>query len=121
MRIRRLSALVLLIVLIRLPVRTAEAQRTEADVYVGQAIVGFLRYRKKDYRGALAAFRAGRTNDPQIQQLTRLYTGLALAGMGLPAQAVAEVEQAIRLAPASAVTGPAERLRDAMVTARERE
>jgi len=220
MRIRRLSALVLLIVLIRLPVRTAEAQRTEADVYVGQAIVefddkrydaaldnlrkalevepdhiqalyytgvvymaqrqparavpflerartrapsdaviafqlglahfaqeqndraepllddalraqpdldglgyyvGFLRYRKKDYRGALAAFRAGRTNDPQIQQLTRLYTGLALAGMGLPAQAAAEVEQAIRLAPASAITGPAERLRDAMVTARERE
>ena len=220
MRIRRLSALVLLIVLIRLPVRTAEAQRTEADVYVGQAIVefddkrydaaldnlrkalevepdhiqalyytgvvymaqrqparavpflerartrapsdaviafqlglayfaqeqydraepllaealraqpdldglgyyvGFLRYRNKDYRGALAAFRAGRTNDPQIQQLTRLYTGLALAGMGLPAQAAAEVEQAIRLAPASAVTGPAERLRDAMVTARERE
>src|SRR2546425_292357 len=220
MRIRRWSALVLLIVLIWLPVRRAEGQRTEADVYVGQAIVdfddkrydsalenrrkalevepahcqalsymgvvymaqrqparavpflerartrapsdvvitfqlglayfaheqydraepllaealraqpdldglgyyvGFLRYRKKDYRGALQAFRTGRSRDPELQQLTRLYTGLAFAGMGLPAQAASEVEQAIRLAPASAVTGPAERLREAMVAAREKE
>src|SRR2546422_2979592 len=204
MRIRRLSALVLLIVLIRLPVRTAEAQRTEADVYVGQAIVefddkrydaalenlrkalevepdhvqalyytgvvymaqrqparavpflerararvpsdsviafqlglayfaeerydraepqleeafraqpdldglgyyvGFLRYRKKDYRGALQAFRGGQTKDQDLQQLTRLYTGLSLAAMGLPGPATSEVEQAIRLAPASAITG----------------
>lgn len=74
--------------------------------------VGFMRYRKKDYRGALAAFRAGRTTDPQLQQLTRFYTGLALAVLGLPAQASAEVEQALRLAPGSALTGPAERLRD---------
>src|SRR3989442_13810801 len=216
MRIRRLSALVLLIVLIRLPVRTAEAQRTEADVYVGQAIVefddkrydaalenlrkalevepdhiqalyysgvvymaqrqparavpflerartrapsdaviafqlglayfaqeqydraepllddalraqpdldglgyyvGFLRYRKKDYRGALQAFRGGQTKDQDLQQLTRLYTGLSLAAMGLPGQATSEVEQAIRLAPGSPITGPAERLRDAVVTA----
>src|SRR5688572_20635855 len=74
--------------------------------------VGYMRYRKKDHRGALAAFRAGRTSDPQLQQLTRFYTGLALAQLGLPAQASAEVEQALRLAPGSALTGPAERLRD---------
>jgi tetratricopeptide (TPR) repeat protein len=74
--------------------------------------VGFMRYRNKDYRGALNAFRAGRTTDPQLQQLTRFYTGLALAVLGLPAQASAEVEQALRLAPGSALTGPAERLRD---------
>src|SRR6266436_713813 len=74
--------------------------------------VGFLRYRAKDYRGALAAFRAGRASDPEIQQLTRFYSGLALAVLGLPTQAAAEVEQALRLAPGSAVTGPAERLRD---------
>jgi tetratricopeptide (TPR) repeat protein len=74
--------------------------------------VGFMRYRKKDYRGALNAFRAGRTTDPQLQQLTRFYTGLALAVLGLPAQAAAEVDQALRLAPGSPLTGPAERLRD---------
>ena len=79
--------------------------------------VGFLRYRKKDYRGALETFRAGRSTDPQIQQLTRFYTGLALAVLGLPAQAAAEVEQALKLAPSSALTGPAERLRDTIVAA----
>jgi tetratricopeptide (TPR) repeat protein len=79
--------------------------------------VGFIRYRKKDYRGALEAFRRGRTSDPQLQQLTRFYTGLTLAVLGLPEQASAEVEQALRLAPGSALTGPAERLRDSIRTA----
>jgi Tfp pilus assembly protein PilF len=79
--------------------------------------VGFIRYRKKDYRGALEAFRRGRTSDPQLQQLTRFYTGLSLAVLGLPAQAASEVEQALRLAPGSPLTGPAERLRDTIRTA----
>jgi tetratricopeptide (TPR) repeat protein len=83
--------------------------------------VGFIRYRKKDYRGALAAFRAGRASDPDIQQLTRFYAGLSLAILGQPAQAIAEVEQAMRLAPGSPLTAPAERLRDTIVTARARE
>src|SRR5262249_36464921 len=79
--------------------------------------VGFLRYRKKDYRGALAAFRDGRSSDLEIQQLTRFYTGLALGVLGLPGQAAAEVEQAIRLAPGSQLTGPAGGLPDRMVAA----
>jgi tetratricopeptide (TPR) repeat protein len=83
--------------------------------------VGFMRYRNKDYRGAVNAFRAGRSSDPEIQQLSRFYTGLALAVLGLPAQASAEVEQAMRLAPTSALTGPAERLRDTLVAARAQE
>ena len=83
--------------------------------------VGFLRYRNKDYRGALAAFRQGRTSDPEIQQLTGFYTGLALGVLGLPGQAAAEVEQAIRLAPGSQLTGPAERLRDTIVASRDKE
>jgi tetratricopeptide (TPR) repeat protein len=83
--------------------------------------VGFMRYRNKDYRGAVNAFRAGRSSDPEIQQLSRFYTGLALAVLGLPAQASAEVEQALSLAPSSALTGPAERLRDTLVAARQQE
>jgi len=83
--------------------------------------VGFLRYRKKDYRGALAAFRDGRSTDPEIQQLTRFYNGLALGVLGLSGQAAAEVEQAIRLAPGSQLTGPAERLRDSIVASRDKE
>jgi tetratricopeptide (TPR) repeat protein len=93
--------------------------RTDPSVDGLGYYVGFMRYRKKDYRGALAAFRAGRTTDPQLQQLTRFYTGLALAVLGLPAQASAEVEQALRLAPGSALTGPAERLRDTIRAAAE--
>jgi tetratricopeptide (TPR) repeat protein len=83
--------------------------------------VGFMRYRKKDYQGALRAFAAGTSSDPNIQQLTRFYSGLALAILGLPERAAAEVEEALRLQPGSPLTGPAERLRDTIVAARERE
>jgi tetratricopeptide (TPR) repeat protein len=79
--------------------------------------VGFMRYRKKDYQGALRAFSAGTSTDPNVQQLTRFYTGLALAILGLSERAAAEVEAALRLQPASALTGPAERLRDAILAA----
>ena len=98
-----------------------QALRAQPDLDGLGYYLGFLRYRKKDYRGALQAFRVGRTRDPEIQQLTRLYTGLSLAAMGLPGQAANEVEQALRLAPGSALTGPAERLRDAVVAARDKE
>lgn len=76
--------------------------------------LGLVRYRTKDYRGALNAFRAGRASDPEIQQLTRFYSGLALGVLGLTSQALAEVEQSLRLAPGSAITGPAERLRESL-------
>ncbi|MFQ5899139.1 MAG: tetratricopeptide repeat protein [Candidatus Methylomirabilia bacterium] len=83
--------------------------------------VGFMRYRRKEYQGALRAFQVGTSTDPNIQQLTRFYAGLALAILGLPERAVAEVEEALRLQPVSPLTGPAERLRDTIVAARERE
>jgi len=98
-----------------------EVFRTNPDLDGLGYYVGFLRYRKKDYRGALTAFREGRSSDLEIQQLTRFYTGLALGVLGLPGQAAAEVEQAIRLAPGSQLTGPAERLRDTIVAARDTE
>src|SRR6266545_4143295 len=79
--------------------------------------VGFMRYRNKDYRGAIRAFRVARSTNPELQQLTRFYTGLALGLTGQSAQAAAEVEQSLRLAPASALTGPAERLRDTLTAA----
>jgi tetratricopeptide (TPR) repeat protein len=83
--------------------------------------VGFLRYRQRDYQGALRAFRAGTSTDPNIQQLTRFYSGLALGVLGLPEQATAELDEALKIQPASPLTGPAERLRGAVVAARESE
>ena len=83
--------------------------------------VGFMRYRRKDYQGAVRAFSTGTSSDPNLQQLTRFYAGLAYAILGLPERAAAEVDAALRAQPASALTGPAERLRDTLLTAKERE
>ncbi len=83
--------------------------------------VGLIRYRKKDYQGALRAFRAETSQNPNIQQLVKFYSGLTLAILGLPEQAVAEVDAAIKLQTGSALTGPAERIRDTLSTAREAE
>ena len=83
--------------------------------------VGLIRYRKKDYQGALKAFRAETSQNPNIQQLVRFYSGLTLAILGLPEQAVAEVDAALKFQTGSALTGPAERLRDTLATAREAE
>ncbi|HET8579034.1 MAG TPA: tetratricopeptide repeat protein [Methylomirabilota bacterium] len=83
--------------------------------------VGLMRYRKKDYQGALRAFQAEASTNPNIQQLAKFYAGLTLAILGLPEQAAAEVDAALRLQSGSALTGPAERIRDTIVAARERE
>jgi tetratricopeptide (TPR) repeat protein len=81
---------------------------------------GYLRYRKQDYRGALQAFRTGQTTDPNVAQLTRYYTGLSLASLGLTEQALAEVEDALRQQPVSPITTTAERLRDSLSAQRGR-
>lgn len=74
--------------------------------------VGFMRYRKKNYAGALEAFKAESSKNPAIQQLTRFYSGLALGIMGLPERAAAELDAATRGDTPTALTGAAERLRD---------
>jgi tetratricopeptide (TPR) repeat protein len=81
--------------------------------------VGFLRYRAGRYQDALQAFRAAQTSDPAIAELTRFYAGLSLQRLGLPAQAEAELSQVGQLRPASPLTAPAERLKNAIATARE--
>jgi tetratricopeptide (TPR) repeat protein len=94
-----------------------EAPTTEGVGYY----VGFLRYRRKDYQGALEAFRAAASTDPRIKQLTRYYAGLTLAILGLPDQAAKELEEIQRIRTVSPLTGPADRLRDTITVARERE
>src|SRR5258706_14481746 len=75
----------------------------------------------KDYEHALSASRAETSNSPNIQQLVRFYSGLTLAILGLPEQAVAEVDAALRLQTGSALTGPAERIRDSLASGRDQE
>ena len=76
--------------------------------------VGFMRYRKKDYAGALEAFKGETSQNPAIVQLAHFYSGLALAVMGQPERATSELDAATRGLTGSAITGPAERLRDAI-------
>src|SRR5207249_482533 len=109
------------------PVARGGAQTTEADVHVAQAIIAI---DERRYDAALAELKRALEIEPDHVEAL-YYTGvvyaaqrrpdLAVPFLGLPTQAAAEVEQALRLAPGSAVTGPAERLRDTIVAARATE
>src|SRR6266545_2233537 len=90
-----------------------ERPKTEALGYY----VGFMRYRKKRYAQAVEALKAETSTNPAIQQLARFYSGLALAVMGLPERAAAELDAATRGLTGTALTGPAERLRDSFAAA----
>jgi len=92
----------------------AEPTTNNAGYYVG-----YLRYRKNDFQGALQAFKAGASDDPRILQLTRFYSGLALVQLGLPQEAAEELEEAMRLRTVSPLIGPADRLRDTLIAARQ--
>src|ERR1700720_1230682 len=94
-----------------------ERPKTEGVGYY----VGLIRYRKKDYQGALRAFRAETSQNPNIQQLVKFYSGLTLAILGLPDQAVKEVDAALKFQTGSALTGPAERIPDTLAGVREAE
>jgi len=83
--------------------------------------IGFMRYRHKNYQGALQAFKLGASDDPRILQLTRFYSGLTLAILGLPEKAADELGEAMRVRTVSPVTGPADRLRDSLVAAKATE
>jgi tetratricopeptide (TPR) repeat protein len=83
--------------------------------------LGFMRYRHKNYQGAIQAFSQGESKDPDIQQLTKFYMGLALAVAGLTEQAASALEEANRIRTVSPLTGPADRLRDTFLAKPDRE
>lgn len=76
--------------------------------------LGVLEYRRQSYREALRFFRATVPSDENFAQLTKFYAGLCLSALGLAGQARSEIEEAIRLQPASPLTGAAERFRDVL-------
>jgi tetratricopeptide (TPR) repeat protein len=80
--------------------------------------VGFLRYRKQDYAGAVTAFEAGRVTDPNLRQLAGFYKGLALGVLGLSDQAIAALNDSLTIQGSDPLTGSAVRLRDALSLAR---
>jgi len=76
--------------------------------------VGFMRYRDKQYSDAAEAFRAGKTTDPNIRQLTQFYTGLAYGVLGLSEQSQRELFSAQRTQAVSPITGAAIRIQEAL-------
>lgn len=80
--------------------------------------VGFLRYREKEYDKALEAFQMNRSQDPDINQLTLFYRGLVLGVLGVPEQAIRQLDEALRVEAVSPLTQGAIQLRDALATGR---
>ncbi len=91
------------------------------QVYAGQPrrpnlgyYLGFIEYRKQAYQEALSLFRATVPSDENFAQLARFYAGLSLSALGFAGQARSEIEEALRLQPASPLTAPAERFREVL-------
>ena len=76
--------------------------------------LGFIEYRKPNYREALRLFQTNVPSDDAFAQLTRFYAGLCLSALGLAGQAREQIEEALRLQPASPLTAPAERFREVL-------
>ncbi len=71
--------------------------------------LGFIEYRKKNYREALALLRANQPSDDNFAQLASFYAGLSYAALGFPGEARAQIDQSMRLQPASPLVAPAQR------------
>jgi tetratricopeptide (TPR) repeat protein len=83
--------------------------------------LGFIEYRQKNYRRAIDYLRTNVASDDNFAQLTRLYAGLAMGALGFPAQARAEVEEALRVQPMSPLVLPARRFGEELARAVARE
>ena len=101
------------------PLRTvfeAQPRRPNLGFYLG-----FMAYRRKEYREALRFLRANVPSDANFSQLNSFYAALTLGALELPAEARAEMAEAIRLNPTSAIASPGERFRDLLEPAARRE
>ncbi len=76
--------------------------------------VGFLQYREKQYGKAVEAFDKNQSPNPDIQQLNGFYRGLALGVLGLPSEALSELEQVQRTQTISPLTQASVRIREAL-------
>lgn len=94
----------------------ADSRRPNIGYYLG-----FIEYRKKNYRDALTLLRANVPSDDNFAQLARFYSGLAVGALGFPGEARAEIDQALRLQPASPLVAPAQRFGEILQQAEKEE
>lgn len=80
--------------------------------------VGVSRYQDKKYSEAVEAFDQTVTTDSNLQQLARFYRGLALGVLGLPQEAIAELEAAQKIQAVSPISSASIRIRDELLATR---
>ena len=97
-------------------VHQSEPRRPNLGYYLG-----FIEYRRKNYRDALTMLRANVASDDNFAQLAGFYAGLAIAALGFPSEARAEIDQALRLQPVSPLVTPAQRFGEILQKAEKEE
>jgi tetratricopeptide (TPR) repeat protein len=88
-----------------LAVLAANPQRDHAGYYAGLCY-----YQKRDYENAATYFRRNVASDSKTHQLNQYYLGLALHELGRNAEAIEELTEAVRIAPASPLVAGTQQL-----------
>jgi tetratricopeptide (TPR) repeat protein len=88
-----------------LAILAADAHKDNAGYYAGLCY-----YQKKDYENAVTYFRRNVSTDVKTRQQNQYYLGLALRELGRDAEAVEELNEVVKIAPASPIVGPTQQL-----------
>jgi tetratricopeptide (TPR) repeat protein len=83
--------------------------------------VGVLRYQQRSYSEAVTAFSQVQTTDPQMRQLIGFYKGLTLGTLGLSEQAVAELDDVLKVQSSDPFVAPVRRMRNSLTTTQSME
>jgi tetratricopeptide (TPR) repeat protein len=83
--------------------------------------LGFIEYRKKNYRESLRFFEGNTPSDNSFAQLAKFYYGLAMSSLGFPGEGRAQIEQALKLQPVSPLIVPGQRFGEILQSAAQRE
>jgi tetratricopeptide (TPR) repeat protein len=92
-----------------LPIYEREPQKDNLGYYIGLCY-----YQKKDYGTAANYFRKNFSAEVKTRQLNQYYLGLALQGMGREAEAIEELTEAVKIAPAAPIVGATQQLLTAL-------
>ena len=88
-----------------LAVLEADPHRDNAGYYAGLSY-----YQKKDYENAVTYFRRNVSSDIKTRQQNQYYLGLALRELGRGTEAIEELNEVVKIAPASPIVGATQQL-----------
>src|SRR5581483_1828857 len=88
-----------------LAILAADPHKDNAGYYAGLCY-----YQKKDYENAVAYFRRNVSTDVKTRQQNQYYLGLALRELGRNAEAIEELNEVVKIAPASPIVGATQQL-----------